>query len=411
MKDASALIPNLFRTEYSKLVAVLCKVFGLSNIQVAEDIVSDTFLLAAETWGIKGLPDNQVAWLYTVAKNKTRDYLRREKIRIEKIEPELKHTQDKDYEIELNLSQQNIEDSQLRMMFAIGHPSLATEAQIALALRILCGFGNDEIASALLTNKEVINKRLYRAKKSLRDNNIKFDFPNTTEIKNRLETVLTTLYLLFNEGYYSSSSDKMLKKDLCLEAMRLTILLTNNSQTNLPKVNALLSLMCFHASRFEARIDDDGEFVLYNEQDKSRWDLSLIEKGEHYLNQAATGEKLSKYHLEAAIAYWHTEEESEEKWENILQLYNLLLQIEYSPVAALNRTYALAKADGKAVALKEALKIKLDKHHLYHTLLAELYDGSDKKKQIQHLEFALTLIKSEKEKNFILKKIEQAKGE
>ncbi len=409
MNYSKELIPNLFRTEYSKLVAVLCKVFGLENIQIAEDIVSDTFLLAAETWGMKGLPDNQVAWLYTVAKNRTRDYLRREKIRIEKVEPDIKHSQDKDYELEINLSQQNIEDSQLRMIFAICHPALASESQIALALRILCGFGINEIASALLTNKEIINKRLYRAKNSLRENNININFPEKEAINSRLDTVLTTLYLLFNEGYYSSSSDKILRKDLCLEAMRLTLLLTQKDKTNLPKVNALLSLMCFHASRFEARIDEKGAFVLYHEQDKSLWDKGLVEKGEQFLNASSTGEKLSKYHLEAAIAYWHTEEESEEKWENILQLYNYLLQIEYSPIAALNRTYALSQANGKAVAIKEALKINLDKNHLYHSLLAELYENLDVNKQLHHLQTALTLVKSEKEKNILLKKIEQVK--
>jgi len=157
----SELIPNLFRTEYSKLVAVLCKAFGLSNIQVAEDIVSDTFLQATTTWKLKGIPENQIGWLYTVAKNKTRDYLRREKLRIEKIEPNLKHQQEKSYDIELDLSKENISDSQLRMIFAVCHPSIKKESQIILALRVLCGFGIPEIAAALLSNKETTNKRLY----------------------------------------------------------------------------------------------------------------------------------------------------------------------------------------------------------------------------------------------------------
>ncbi|MGB0932379.1 MAG: RNA polymerase sigma factor, partial [Chitinophagales bacterium] len=275
MNDNS-LIPNLFRAEYSKLVAVLCKAFGLSNIQIAEDIVSDTFVLAAETWSKKGLPDNQVGWLYTVAKNRARDYLRREKIRIEKIEPNLKLNQEETYYLEIDLSQQNIEDSQLRMMFAISHPLLTTESQITLALRIFCGFAINEIASALLTNKQVINKRLYRAKNSLRKHDKEITFPKDTEISKRLDTVLTTLYLLFNEGYYSTCNDKTLRKDLCLEAMRLTLLLIQNPSTNLPKVNALLSLMCFHASRFEARYNKSGAFVLYENQDRNLWNKELI---------------------------------------------------------------------------------------------------------------------------------------
>ncbi|MFK7904639.1 MAG: RNA polymerase sigma factor [Chitinophagales bacterium] len=407
MNRISSLIPNLFRTEYRKLVAVLCKVFGLSNIQIAEDIVSDTFLLAAETWGKKGVPDNQVAWLYTVAKNRTRDYLKREKIRLQKIEPELKNQQNMAYELEVDLSQENIQDSQLQMMFAICHPSLTLESQIALALRILCGFSIDEIASALLTNKSTTNKRLYRAKNSLRENEIALEFPNDKEVEVRLEAVLTTLYLLFNEGYYSSNASKILRKDFCLEAMRLTLLLTQYATTNQPKVNALLSLMCFHASRFEARLDENSEFVLYHEQDKNLWNKGLVEKGEHYLNLSSKGSHLSKYHLEAAIAFWHTQEEEDEKWENILQLYNYLLQLEYSPIAALNRTYALAKANGKPQAIEAALKIKLKNHHLYHSLLAELYEGMDAQKQVYHLQTALKMAKSDHEKKVISQKINQ----
>ncbi len=401
------LIPNLFRTEYSKLVAVLCKVFGLSNIQLAEDIVSDTFLQAAENWEQKGIPENPVAWLYTVAKNKTRDFLRREKLRREKIEPNIKYEQEDSYSLELDFSQQNIEDSQLRMLFAVAHPLLKKPAQIALALRVLCGFANDEIATALLTNKEVVNKRLYRAKQCLREHEVKIDFPPEKEISARLDTVLTTLYLLFNEGYHSLCNDKALRKDLCLEAMRLTILLVRNQATNLPKVNALLALMCFHASRFEARQDKEGALVLYEEQDRSLWDQALIEKGEYYLNRSAGGKEVNRYHFEAAIAYWHTQEDSPAKWESVLQLYNNLLQMQYSVVAALNRTYALAQANGKKPALEAALKLDLDKSHLYHLLLAELYKGSELDKQKHHLKIALDLSKSPAEKDLIRRKLER----
>ncbi|MEM6700167.1 MAG: sigma-70 family RNA polymerase sigma factor, partial [Bacteroidota bacterium] len=187
----SALIPNLFRTEYSKMVAVLCKTFGLSNIQIAEDIVSDTFLLAAETWGTKGLPDNQAGWLYTVAKNRTKDYLKREKIRQEKVEPSLQRNQVAAYQLETDFSDQNITDSQLQMIFAICHPSIPAEAQIALGLRVLCGFGIDEIANALLSNKETINKKLYRAKNHLRNNKIELVFPENKILSDRLDNVLT----------------------------------------------------------------------------------------------------------------------------------------------------------------------------------------------------------------------------
>lgn len=407
--DQRNLIQNLFRTEYSKLVAVLCKVFGLTHIEIAEDIASDTFLLAAESWGTNGIPDNQLAWLYTVAKNKTRDYLRRKKVRQDKVEPFLSSNQDSHYELDLDFSQSNISDSQLRMIFALCHPALSQNVQVVLALRILCGFGIEEIASAMLSNKETINKRLYRAKQYLRDRKIELEFPAQDEIQPRLNSVLTTVYLLFNEGYYSSfSSESSLRKDMCLEAMRLTVLLTQNALTNLPQVNALLSLMCFHASRFDARIDRQGAFVLYHDQDRSLWNNDLIGKGEFYLNQSATGEELSKYHLEAAIAYWHTQGEDSEKWENILQLYNYLLQIEYSPIAALNRTYALAIANSPQTALIEAQKLDLSANHLHHCLLAELYRMlGDATKEKNSLSCALKLCKSDREKELIQNKIKQ----
>ena len=194
-------LAQLFREEYSKLVAVLCKSFGLKNIQLAEDIVSDTFITAVETWGKKGLPDNPTAWLYTVAKNKTRDQMRRKKLFQEKIQVDLQQKKGETTEIVLDFSTQHIQDSQLQMIFAICHPSVSEEAQIGLALRILCGFGIDEIADAFLSNKETINKRLFRAKERLRKGNISIEFPPQEELPTRLETVLRTLYLLFNEGY------------------------------------------------------------------------------------------------------------------------------------------------------------------------------------------------------------------
>jgi len=403
--NAIELIPNLFRTEYSKLVAVLCKVYGLSNIQVAEDIVSETFLVAAETWSKKGVPDNQVGWLYTVAKNKTKDHLRRNKIKIEKVDPALINQLDVHEHLEVELSSQKIQDSQLQMMFATCHPSISNDAQIALALRILCGFSIDEIVSALLSNKETINKKLYRAKAKLRDNNIQIELPEPSEINSRLDTVLKTIYLLFNEGYYSANPNNSIRKDLCLEAMRLNILLLEYERTNIPKTNALLSLMCFHASRLEARLDASGEYVLYDDQDTTIWNQDLIKKGEYYLNQSSKGSKLSKYHLEAAIAYWHTQKENEQRWENILQLYNYLLQVEYSAIAALNRTYALGMANSKEEAIKEALKLKLDDNHLFHMVLAELYKDNDEKQLVFHLRKALELTKSDGEKRLIERKL------
>jgi len=394
------LIPHLFRTEYRKIISVLSKLFGIEYIEIAEDIVSDTFLLAAETWGLKGLPKNPTAWLYTVSKNKAIDFLRREKVFNEKIKSGIQ-PQEK-VEMEIDLSNKNINDSQLQMMFAICHPCNPAEAQIGLSLSILCGFGVEEIADAFITNKETIYKRLARAKEKLRNEKVKIEFPVQSEISKRLETVLTTLYLLFSEGYYSTSQNVTLRKDLCVEAMRLNLMLVENDQTDTPSANALLSLMCFHASRFEARTNKNGEIILYEEQDENLWDKKLIEKGEYYLNRSSTGKKISKYHVEAAIAYWHTQKnDSVEKWENILQLYNKLLQIEYSPIAALNRTYALSKANSKGEAIVEAEKLKLDTNHLYHSLLGNLYQEIDNEKAIHHLQIALALAKTNADKTII----------
>jgi RNA polymerase sigma factor (sigma-70 family) len=404
--EQTELLPHLFRTEYRKITAVLSKLFGLEHIEIAQDIASDTFLLASESWGHKGLPENPVAWLYTVAKNKARDYLRRDKLFNQKIVNQIESTSLDSEEINIDLSEQNIVDSQLQMMFAVCHPSIPAEAQIGLSLHILCGFGIGEIAAAFLTNKETINKRLFRAKEKLRQNEVKIEFPGESEVGKRLETVLTTLYLLFNEGYYAASRDVTLRKDVCLEAMRLTYLLLENKKTNQPAVNALLSLMCFHSSRFEARIGSDGETVLYQDQNESLWDEELVRTGEYFLNQASEGSQLSKYHLEAGIAYWHTiKNDTAEKWQNILQFYNQLLLIEYSPMAALNRTYALSKARGKEVAITEAEKLDLSGNHLYHSLLGELYTDIDNPKAEMHFRTSLSMAKSKADQNIIAKKI------
>jgi RNA polymerase sigma factor (sigma-70 family) len=396
------LIPQLYRAEFRKLVSVLCRSFGLEHMELAEDIVSETFLLAAETWGINGLPDNPVAWLYTVAKNRAKDQLKRNAIFQNKIIPSLQ--QNEHWEPEVDLSQQNIADSQLQMMFAICHPCNPPEAQIGLSLRILCGFSIDEIADAFLTNKENINKRLFRARQKLKEAKIEITLPPAAEIDKRTENVLTTLYLLFNEGYYSKSKNMVLRRDLCLEAMRLNYLLIENPATDKPFVNALLALMCFHASRFDARIDRNGELVLYDDQDVSLWNRDLIEKGNYYLNKAATGDEISTYHFEAAIAYWHTTR-SDDRWENILQLYNKLLQMNYSPIAALNRTYALGKVYGKEMAIAEAEKLNLGKDHLYHVLLGDLYTDVDREKALSHLNTALSLTKSSIDRKAILNQI------
>jgi RNA polymerase sigma-70 factor (ECF subfamily) len=406
--EENLLLPHLFRTEYQKIVSVLCYRFGIEHIETAEDLVSDTFLSASETWSLKGVPENPTAWLYTVAKNKTKNYLKRNNLFEQKLSPEIQYRAEKVEQKEIDLSLKNINDSQLAMIFTVCNPVISNEAQVSLALNLLCGFGIPEIADAFLTNKEVIYKRIQRAKEKLKTEKIKIEQPKPTEINERLDTVLTTIYLLFSEGYYSTSQNSVLRKDLCGEAMRLNHLLIENAHTNTPAVNALFALMCFHASRFEARINAAGEIILYEDQDEKLWNTDLIFQGEHFLNLAANGNAISKYHLEAGIAYWHTQKtDSKEKWENILQLYNELLILAYSPIAALNRTFALAKTDGKAEAIKQAEKLELTDNHFYYSLLGHLYTDIDNITAKKHFEQAMLLASSVADKAIMAKNIQQ----
>jgi RNA polymerase sigma factor (sigma-70 family) len=406
-------LKQLFQQEFAKMVAVISKQFGLEHIELAEDIVSDTFLTASETWGIKGMPPNPTAWLYSVAKQKTLYHFRRHKIYEQKVIPEIKAQQLSNEEPEeINFSQQNIRDSQLQMLFAICNPVIASEAQIGLALRILCGFGIDEIAEAFLTNKETINKRLFRAKEKLREGNVQLiPIDNTLsdqELSDRLDTVLHIIYLLFSEGYYSQTENTILRKDLCIEAMRLGVMLTGYERTNQPKTNALLALMSFHSSRFNARVSDNDTMVLYDQQDTALWDSHLINQGILFLNNAANGNEVSTYHLEAGIAYWHCiKEDSAVKWESILQLYDQLLLINYSPAVALNRIFALYKAKGRETALQETAQLPSINNHFYHLLMGELYTHFDDQQALSHYQKAYALARTQTEKQGIQEKIDQ----
>jgi RNA polymerase sigma-70 factor (ECF subfamily) len=400
-------LKQLFQQEFAKMVAVISKLYGLQHIEIVEDIATQTFLLAAENWKNTGVPANPVAWLYKIAKQKTLYHFRRNKIYNEKIMPELVMRRETEEEIvDLDFSKQNIKDSQLRMLFAICTPAIASEAQIGLALRILCGFGIDEIAEAFLSNKETINKRLFRAKEKLRTEKVVLEMPGENAIVSRLDNVLHIIYLLFSEGYYSKTNNTILRKDLCLEALQLGIMLSEYAKTNLPKTNALLALMCFHTSRFDARQTGQDMSILYDQQDISLWDTEMIKRGMYFLNLSAQGGEISSYHLEAKIAYWHClKDDTYEKWGDILHLYNELLLINYSPSVALNRTYALYRANGLKEALIEAGKLKLEHNHFYYLLLGELYSTVDKEQAKRNYEKACVLAKTQTEQHGIRKKI------
>ncbi len=402
------LLPHLFRQEYAKMTAVLCRHFGLQHIEIAEDIASDTFLKASEHWAINGIPKNPTAWLYTVAKNKTKDYFKNLSVFETKIKAQIK-TDKLQREQDFEYNSQIIADSQLAMIFAVCNPANSNESQISLALQILCGFNVEEISNAFLTKTETIKKRLQRARTNLRNDNFQIKSLNETEIKSRLQTVLKTLYLLFNEGYFSKTNNKQIRIELCSEATRLTLLLTENLLTNTAQANALLALMCFQSSRLEARININGEAILFEEQDKSLWDQSLIQRGNYYLVNATNGNEVSKYHLEAGIAYWHTTPTGNEKWQHILQLYNQLILIEYSPITALNRTFAFAKVYGYEKAISEAEKLNLTESIYYHALLGYLYSNTDIDTAIIHYTKAISLTKSKAEQHTLYKEIERLK--
>lgn len=384
------------------MTAVLCRHFGLQHMEIAEDIASDTFLKASEHWALHGIPENPVAWLYTVAKNKTKDHFKRNAL----FETKVKAAVDEqtftlpEYEIDEKL----IADSQLAMIFAVCDPANPKEAQIALALQILCGFSVEEIAQAFLTNRETLKKRLQRARTNLRQHHFRLDDVSETQMKARLDTVLQTLYLLFNEGYFSAMHDQSIRRELCAEAVHLCMVLVEHPATNLPKVHALLALLCFQSSRLDARTNDHGETILFEDQDKSLWDQALINKGNYHLVQACEGSEASKYHLEAGIAWWHTASD-DQKWTGILQLYNELILLEYSPVTALNRTFAFAKVYGNAAAIREAEQLALPDNHYYQALMGYLYEDVDLPKAIAHYKDSVRLARSAAEKQTLSKAI------
>lgn len=403
------LLPHLFRQEYAKMTAVLCRRFGLNHFEIAEDIASDTFLKASEHWAINSVPENPTAWLYTVAKNKTKDYFKHISVFENRISQNIK-PEEAVWELDIDVSEQLITDSLLSMIFAVSNPANSSESQTCLTLQILCGFSVEEIANAFLTKVETIRKRLHRARTNLRNDNFQINNLNQADIKSRLTTVLRTLYLLFNKGYYSKNSNRQIRKDLCAESLRLTLLLTENPLTNTTQVNALLALMCYQSSRLDARTTENGDTILFEDQNRDLWDQSLIEKGNYYLVNATNGNEISKYHLEAGIAYWHAATTNKNKWEYILQLYNQLVLMEYSPITVLNRSFAFAKVHGSKKAITEMEKLDLIDDSYYRGLLGYLYADTDIEKSIYHYNRAIELTKSKVERKTLKREVERLKN-
>jgi RNA polymerase sigma factor (sigma-70 family) len=406
------MVDHLFRHESGKMVAVLTRVFGFNNIEQAEDIVQDTIIRALETWKHGKLPDNPQAWLYRTAKNKAIDILRREQVKhkiVNDIAPLLKSEYTLVPKLAEMFTENEIKDSELRMMFACCHPSISHEAQITLILKTLCGLSVKEIGNAFLTTEETIQKRLYRTREKIKTEHISLDYPGADAMPSRTEAVLKALYLLFNEGYNSSHSEKLIREDLCEEAMRLTILLTENPKTNYPYANALLALMCYHASRFETRIDDKGFIVLLKDQNRAQWNKQLIGMGNQYLSHAALGDEVHDYHIEAAIASAHANALAYEEtnWPLILQLYNTLLNRTNNPVVQINRCLVLAEVEGYEKAIGELLQVKgFSENCYYNTSLGEMYMKlGTKEKAKAYFQKALPLTSSNAEIELIRRKL------
>lgn len=405
-------IDHLFRHESGKITAVLTRLLGFQNLETAQDIVQDTLLQAMRTWSYSSIPDNPSGWLYKVAKNKAIDFIRREK-RFREIGPQYAYRLQSEYSLSPTVNnlflENEIEDSQLRMMFACCHPLIPAESQIALTLKTLCGLSVTEISKAFLTNDETITKRIYRAKEKIKAAQIEVDVPEGNELQERTDAVLKSLYLLFNEGYNSSNPDNLIRKDLCEEAIRLCHLLTQHSLTRFPRTYALLSLFCFQSSRLHARLDDKGHIIILKYQDRTKWHQPLIQRGFDYLEMAAEPFEVSSYHLEAAIASIHAASPAFDKtdWKSIYHLYELLYQLQPNPVVAMNKGIASAYAISKQHALDELQKINgLDNHHLYFASLGELYlDMKEPLKAKEQFEKAWQLTTSISEKNFLTEKI------
>jgi len=384
-RDPRKLIDHLFRHQSGRMVAILTRLFGIHNLELAEDVLQDTLHEALRSWGTAGIPDNPEGWLMVVAKRKAINIIKREKFYRSfagDMDTLLKSEWTAAYTMDQVFLEDEIRDSQLRMIFTCCHPDLPAEARVALTLKTLCGFSIAEIGAALLTSEANIQKRLYRAKEKIRSENkiIDFSVPAGGLLRERLDVVLLVLYLLFNEGYSATGDNPVLRKDLCLEAMRLGMLLTEHSSTSgYPPLYALMALLCLHAARFDARLDPNNALVILQDQDRNNWDAALIDRGMQFLSLSATGGSATAYHLEAAIAAEHclAPDFASTDWNKIHGYYTALAQLKPSSVIRLNLAIATGKKDGPRAAITLLHELEqhkaLENYYLLYASLGEFY--------------------------------------
>jgi RNA polymerase sigma-70 factor (ECF subfamily) len=418
--EASELVDHLFRHRAGQMVSHLARVFGLENLDLAEDVVQDALTQALRTWPLQGIPLNPSAWLFRVARNRAIDQLRRHRTWSNK-EDFLKRTLlpfDRPVADDDATFAGELRDDQLRMIFACCHPAIPRDGQIALTLKTVGGFAVTEIARAFLISDATAAQRIVRAKRRLREEQVALEIPAPEELSDRLEVVLEVLYLLFNEGYSSAEGEDLVRHDLCIEATRLAELLCDHSRTGLPECHALCALFLFQASRLATRTDPEGDLLLLSDQDRSRWDRRLIERAARHLRAAATGDRLTSYHLEAEIASCHSLAKSLEAtdWTRILQCYDTLLSLNPSPVIALNRCIALSKVAGPEQALESlasfASEPTLDSYYpawaTRGTLLARVGHRAE---ALACFERALELNTSAPVRRFLQQRLEELKAE
>lgn len=414
-KKVEKLVDHIFRHQSGRLVSTLTRIFGTSRLDLAEEIVQDTLLKALQQWSFGGIPENPVAWLVQVAKNRALDLLRRETLFQSKSSELLQaFAVQEAVANQKHNSQLSIEilDDELSMIFMACHPSISRESRIALTLKTIGGFGVSEIARAFLTKEATIAQRLVRAKRRIIEENIKFELPDTSEMSKRLDSVLEVLYLMFNEGYTAHSGENLVRKDLCDEAIRLGQMLVQHQATNLAKSYALMALMFFQSARLPARQDEAGELFLLSEQNRLLWDKKLISLGFLCLGQSASGEEITEYHLQASIAACHAAVTSYEltDWQQIVTLYDQLLKLNPSPIVALNRVVAIAKSQGADKAILQLEEIKqhpaLTNYYLLPATLGYLWQQlGDKQKALSYYQEALACNCSEPERRFLMKKL------
>ncbi|HYM59434.1 MAG TPA: sigma-70 family RNA polymerase sigma factor [Thermoanaerobaculia bacterium] len=409
------LVDHLFRHGAGRMVATLARIFGPEHLDLAQDVVQEALLTALTQWSYHGVPDNPGGWLFRVARNKALDSLRREASLREK-EPQIAESlRDLQREEDLGFAHE-LRDDELRMMLMCCHPAISEESRIALTLKTVGGFSVDEIARAFLTQKTTIAQRLVRAKRTIREEHLALDLPSRSELAERLDTVLRTIYLMFNEGYGAYAGEELIRRDLCDEAIRLAEALTAHEATHAPQVDALLALMYLQAARLDARVDATGELAVLADQDRSLWDAAKIRAGLEALDRAASGDAITPYHVEAAIAACHTAAPSFEEtdWLRVIELYDDLLAIRPSPVVVLNRAIALAMAHGPQAGIEAIGPLDRDPAlreyvHLPATLGELWLRAGDRQRAAGYFAAALALPSTAPAKRFLLRKIEQCR--